>query len=57
MNLHLAEPTINKVNSALFYAWKAKLKTGLYYLRSRPKANPVQANAIEEEETCESCSA
>ena len=56
MNLHLAEPTINKVNSMLFYAWKAQLKTGMYYLRSRPKANPIGVNEIEEE-TCEACSA
>lgn len=56
MNLFLAEPTVNKVNSMLFYAWKAKLKTGMYYLRSRPKVNPVQVNEIEED-VCMSCSA
>ena len=32
MNLHLAEPTVNQVNAMLFYAWKAQLKTGMYYL-------------------------
>ena len=57
MNIHLAEPTINKVNAALFYAWKKRLKTGLYYLRSRPKVNPVGVNSVVEDETCESCSA
>jgi len=56
MNLFLAEPTVNKVNSMLFYAFKAKLKTGMYYLRSRPKVNPVQVNEIEED-VCMSCSA
>ena len=56
MNLFLAEPTVNKVNSMLFYAWRAKLKTGMYYLRSRPKVNPVQVNEIEED-VCMSCSA
>lgn len=55
MNLHLAEPTMNKVNAMLFYAWKAKLKTGMYYLRSRPKVNPVQVNEVED--VCMSCSA
>jgi len=55
MNLHLAEPTVNKVNAMLFYAWKAKLKTGMYYLRSRPKVNPVQVNEVED--VCMSCSA
>ena len=58
MNLHLAEPTVNKVNAMLFYAWKAKLKTGMYYLRSRPKVNPIGVNSIvEEEDTCMACSA
>ena len=56
MNLHLAEPTMNKVNAMLFYAWKAKLKTGMYYLRSRPKVNPVQVNQVDED-VCMSCSA
>jgi ribonucleoside-diphosphate reductase alpha subunit len=56
MNLHLAEPTINKVNAMLFYSWKAKLKTGMYYLRSRPKVNPVQVNEVDED-VCMSCSA
>ena len=56
MNLHLAEPTINKVNAMLFYSWKAGLKTGMYYLRSRPKVNPVQVNSVEED-VCMSCSA
>lgn len=56
MNLHLAEPTVNKVNAMLFYAWKAKLKTGMYYLRSRPKVNPVQVNEVDED-VCMSCSA
>ena len=54
MNLHLAEPTVNKVNAMLFYSWKSKLKTGMYYLRSRPKVNPVQVNEVD---TCMSCSA
>ena len=56
MNLHLAEPTINKVNAMLFYSWKAKLKTGIYYLRSKPKVNPVQVNEVDED-VCMSCSA
>ena len=57
MNLHLAEPTVNRVNAMLFYAWKAQLKTGMYYLRSRPKVNPVSVNAVEEEDQCMACSA
>lgn len=56
MNLYLAEPTMNKVNSMLFYAWKKKLKTGMYYLRSKPKVNPVQIYE-KDEDVCMSCSA
>lgn len=55
MNLFLAEPTINQVNAMHFYAWSSKLKTGMYYLRTRPKVNPVQV--VREEPACESCSA
>lgn len=36
MNLFLAEPTVGKVNSMHFYAWEKGLKTGMYYLRSKP---------------------
>lgn len=36
MNLFLAEPTVGKVNSMHFYAWERGLKTGMYYLRSKP---------------------
>jgi len=45
MNLFLAEPTVNKVSAMLFYAWKKKLKTGMYYLRSQPKLQAVQCDA------------
>ena len=36
MNLHFEDFTFNKFNSIQFYAWEKKLKTGCYYLRSRP---------------------
>lgn len=36
MNLFLPEPTVGKVNSMHFYAWEKGLKTGMYYLRSKP---------------------
>ena len=34
----MAEPTTAKLTSMHFYAWKKGLKTGMYYLRSLPKA-------------------
>ncbi|KAG2424981.1 hypothetical protein HXX76_014139 [Chlamydomonas incerta] len=36
MNLFLSEPDFSKLNSMHFYGWKAGLKTGVYYVRSRP---------------------
>lgn len=36
MNLFLKQPTLGQVTSMHFYAWKKGLKTGMYYLRSRP---------------------
>ena len=42
MNLHVEEPTPAKLSSIHMYAWKKGLKTGMYYLRTRPKARPIQ---------------
>jgi len=42
LNVHLAEPTFGKMSSMHFYAWKKGLKTGLYYLRTRPAADPIK---------------
>ena len=42
MNLWLANPTFGMVNSMHMYAWKKGLKTGMYYLRSRPAVEAVK---------------
>ena len=42
MNLFFEEPTQNTLTSALFYSWKKGLKTGCYYIRTRPKAQAQQ---------------
>mmetsp|Transcript_15374 Transcript_15374/g.34450 ORF Transcript_15374/g.34450 Transcript_15374/m.34450 type:complete len:830 (-) Transcript_15374:58-2547(-) len=42
LNVHMAEPTTGKLTSMHFYAWKKGLKTGMYYLRTRPKADAIQ---------------
>lgn len=42
LNIHMAEPTKAKMTSMHFYAWKKGLKTGMYYLRTRPKADAIQ---------------
>jgi ribonucleoside-diphosphate reductase alpha chain len=69
MNLFLCDPRPEQVSSMHLFAWKAGLKTGQYYLRSRPRARPTQFT-IEKHppvhrekrvtcdgEVCESCSA
>ena len=65
LNLWLEDPNYNTMTSMHFYSWSKGLKTGIYYLRRRPrhhaqqftiepeKRKPVQ----EEEEVCEMCSA
>ena len=42
LNIHLAQPNYGKITSMHFYAWRQGLKTGLYYLRTRPAAAPIQ---------------
>lgn len=41
-NIHVAEPNYGKLTSIQFYAWKLGLKTGMYYLRTKPAANAIQ---------------
>ncbi|KAF5401443.1 Ribonucleoside-diphosphate reductase large subunit [Paragonimus heterotremus] len=42
LNLHMAQPNYGKMTSMHFYAWKKGLKTGMYYLRTRPAAEPIK---------------
>eukprot|EP00586_Coscinodiscus_wailesii_P020087 CAMPEP_0172494324 /NCGR_PEP_ID=MMETSP1066-20121228/45223_1 /TAXON_ID=671091 /ORGANISM="Coscinodiscus wailesii, Strain CCMP2513" /LENGTH=802 /DNA_ID=CAMNT_0013265213 /DNA_START=76 /DNA_END=2484 /DNA_ORIENTATION=+ len=49
LNVHLAEPTTKKLTSMHFYAWKKGLKTGMYYLRTRPKADAIQFTVNQEQ--------
>jgi ribonucleoside-diphosphate reductase alpha subunit len=53
MNLFLESPTVAKISSMHFYGWKSGLKTGMYYLRSKAKARPIQFSL---EPECSSCS-
>jgi len=38
----MAEPSYNKLTSAHFHAWQLGLKTGQYYLRSRPARDAIK---------------
>ncbi|KAK7794744.1 hypothetical protein R5R35_000772 [Gryllus longicercus] len=42
LNIHIAEPNYGKLTSMHFYAWKQGLKTGMYYLRTKPAAQAIQ---------------
>lgn len=52
LNLFLAQPTVKQLSSMHFYAWKRGLKTGCYYLRTKPAANAVRVTVP----TCLTCS-
>ena len=54
MNLFIESPTLSKLSSMHMYAWKSGLKTGMYYLRSKAKARPIQFSL---EPDCVACSA
>jgi ribonucleotide reductase alpha subunit len=67
MNLFIEDPTYLKLTSMHFYAWNKGLKTGIYYLRTKAKAqiqqftiDPTKTKSnfeIEEEEECTACGA
>lgn len=54
MNLFVEDPTNARLSSIHMYAWKQGLKTGMYYLRTRPK---VKAQQVTIEPVCTMCSA
>lgn len=42
LNVHLTNPSMGQLTSMHFYGWKKGLKTGMYYLRTRPAVNAIQ---------------
>lgn len=66
MNIFMGEPDYQRLGSSHFWAWKNGLKTGMYYLRTKPSAdaikftidpNLVKAAAAAEAKECDTCSA
>lgn len=65
LNCFMHPATPEKLTAMHFYGWKGGLKTGMYYLRTRPAAHAIQftkkttrvdaACAIGPSGTCESC--
>lgn len=53
-NLFFPEPDTKKLSSALIYGWKQGLKTGMYYLRSKPATSAIKftidANKVKADE-------
>lgn len=48
LNVYMGEPSFAKLTSMHFYAWRKGLKTGMYYLRTRPAANAIQFTVDQE---------
>ncbi len=42
LNIHIPDPNFGKLTSMHFYAWKKGLKTGMYYLRSKPATDAIK---------------
>lgn len=62
LNLWCEDPNYKMLTSMHFYAWNKGLKTGMYYLRRKPRHQPQQFTInpemrSETEEPCEMCSA
>jgi ribonucleoside-diphosphate reductase subunit M1 len=55
LNLFVESPNFKRLSSMHFYGWERGLKTGMYYLRTRPSSKALQFT-IEPEKACESCS-
>jgi ribonucleoside-diphosphate reductase alpha subunit len=53
LNLWIKDPTYTILTSMYFYGWKKGLKTGVYYLRRKPKHQTTQFTIA----PCETCSA
>lgn len=56
LNMFVANPSKAILTSMHFYGWKKGLKTGMYYLRSRPKVDAIQFTVNQSElEECVAC--
>jgi len=63
LNVFMENPSMAKLSSMHMYGWHKGLKTGMYYLRTRAKAQPIKftidpalACSRENSENCEMCS-
>jgi ribonucleotide reductase alpha subunit len=65
LNLWLEDPDYKTLTAMHFYGWEKGLKTGIYYLRRKPKHQPQQFTIVptqknnnneDEDNSCEMCS-
>jgi len=68
-NVFMDTPTMGKLSSMFMYSWENGIKTGMYYLRRKPKVNAIKFTILkpsdrtqnteseEENDVCLSCSA
>ena len=42
LNIHMADASNGKISSMHFYGWEKGLKTGMYYLRTRPATDAIK---------------
>jgi ribonucleoside-diphosphate reductase subunit M1 len=42
LNIHIAQPKYGTLTSMHMYGWKLGLKTGMYYLRSKPATGAIK---------------
>jgi ribonucleotide reductase alpha subunit len=48
MNIFMEQPSYAKLSSMHLYGWKKGLKTGSYYIRSKPSTNAVKFSIMSE---------
>ena len=63
MNIFMGEPDYKRLGSSHFWGWKNGLKTGMYYLRTKPAVDAIKFTINpelfkqKEDTVCENCSA
>ena len=54
LNLFVPRPSLKILSTMHYYSWQKGLKTGIYYLRTKPAANAIQFTV--DQSACENCS-
>lgn len=54
LNLFVADPTTDKLTAMHFYAWQKGLKTGMYYLRTKPAVSAIKYTVDKSDESTSS---